>query len=409
MKKIIKSTLLLVLVLISSITFAEKVGTVNAIWTNPAAFKPDKTVTFYFDLTGTGLVGMNDLHLYSWTPKEIEPWGTPTVKTLLTKDPNNDALYSLTCIPTDLWATAVGDFGLKIEGLIKTADGTKQTEDFSEANGNHFQLFDYGSLNTNIAQVWPPNFTWERPISVIVNLATAWSDGGSVQGQLLGEPNVFIWLGINSWNPSSNYNALGNINAKCESVSGMPNLAEYDFLPENTFPAPPVAIKELDFLFNNGTWDKTARDVAGADFKFKPLIAGAGSASFKAFPGKVTQGDLLNIIYNPSIDTMASGLNQGILTGSEKIFVYMEIETTGGNVIPIEKSLVTQTDKLLMTTNPDGTYTFSFILRELFTAVEWPDGLEAKKITYTFLNYDGLESPFNADMPKNVVSISIAD
>jgi|GEM_PF-2261771 hypothetical protein len=409
MKKIIIFISFAMMILFSVNSYAENVGAVNAVWSNPAAFKPDETVTFYFDLTGTGLVGMDNLHLYSWTPAEIEPWATPSVKTLLAKDPDNSALYSLTCIPTELWGVSVGSFGLKIEGLIKTEDGSKQTDDFSEANENQFKLFDYGSLSTNIAQVWPLDFNWDRPISVIVNLATAWSDGGTQQGQLVGEPAVYIWLGINSWSPSSIYNALGNINAKCKFVSGLSNIAEYDFLPVNTFPAPPVAIKELDFLFNNGSWDKTARDVGGADFKFKPLLAGAGSASFKPFPGKVTQEDLLTVIYTPLIDTTGTGLHQGVLTGSEKIYIYMEIETASGNVIPIEKSMVTQTDKLLMTTNPDGTYVFSFILRELFTQTEWPDGLEAKKITYTFMNYDGLESPFNEDMPKNVITISKAD
>lgn len=407
MKKIMKPTLILSFMLLSALAFGTNVGTVNAVWSNPAAFKPDQTVTFYFDLTGTGLVDMNNLHLYSWTPAEIEPWASPSVKTLLTKDATNPALYSLTCIPTDLWGVSVSAFGLKIEGLIKTEDGTLQTEDFKEANGNEFKLFDYASLNASIAQVWPVGFTYDKPISVIVNLATAWSANGSSQGQLIGE-NVFIWLGINSWNPSSNYNALGNINAKCVMVSGEANLAEYDFLPVNTFPAPPVTIKELDFIFNNGTWDKTARDVGGADFKVKPVFPGAGSDAFKPFPGKVTQDDLMNIIYKPAIDTLGTGLGQGVLTGSEKIFVYFEIETPSGIVAPVEKSQVTKTDKLLMITNPDGSYNFSFILRELFTTTEWPDGIQAKKITYTFMNYDGFESPFG-DMAKYTITVSIAD
>ena len=78
MKKITKTIFLIMCILFSVQLFAENVGSVNAIYSNPAAFKPDETVTFYFDLTGTGLVGRTDLHLYSWTPKEIEPWASPS-------------------------------------------------------------------------------------------------------------------------------------------------------------------------------------------------------------------------------------------------------------------------------------------------------------------------------------------
>lgn len=405
MKKF-KHILLWVIVLFSVNVFAENVGKVNAIYSHPAAFKPDQEVTFYFDLSGTGLVGMTDLHLYSWMPKEIEPWGSPSANTLLTKDPNNDALYSLTCIPTDLWGTTFDNFGLQIFGLIKTADGSKQTDDFSEANGNAFKLFDYTALSSSIAVVIPPDFIFDKPISIVVNLATAWSDGGSSQGQLIGEP-VYIWLGMNSWSPGSQFNALGNPNARCDNVAHETNLAQYNFWPKDVFPTP-ATIKELDFLFNNGTWDKSARDVGGSDFKFKPLVTGAGTGAFTLFPKKATQLDIISIIYKPALDTLGSGLVQGVLTGSDRIFVHMEFETGSGVVIPVDISDVPKTAKLQMMTKPDGSYEFSFILNRLFTDTELPAGVEVKKIKFTFVNYDGFFSPFG-EMPKNTMELSVSD
>ena len=399
MKKIVLSFFLLILTLFSVQTQADNVGAVNAVYSSPAAFRADQQVTFYFDLTGTGLVGMANLHLYSWTPKEIEPWGNPSANTLLTMDPNNSALYTLTCIPTDLWGTTIDLFGYKIEGLIKTEDGTKQTDDFKEANGNAFALYNFDALNAKIADVWPPNFTYEKPISIIVNLATAWSNAGASQGQLIGE-NVYIWLGANAWTPGSNFNALGNPGAKCNDVAGLTNISKYDFWPSETFPAPAFVIKEIDFLFNNGTWDKTGRDVGGADFIVKAQTGSVAMGAFVPFPIKATDQDLITITYNASLDTTGSGASQGILTGSDRVFVFMEMETESGNVVPIDLSVVPQTSKLMMKTMPDGTYQFSFLLNELYTDTELPAGLVIKKIYYKFVNYDGLVSPYGTMDPK---------
>jgi len=398
MKKSTNYILLLIFFVLSAPAFAEKVGPVNAIWSYPAAFKPDQQVTFYFDVQGTTLVGRTDLHLYSWTPKEIEPWSNPTANTLLIPT-SNTAVYTLTCIPNTLWGSPA-DFGFIINGLIKTEAGDFQTDDFSDANGNAFKLFDYAALSSNIAVVWPAEFSRERPISIIANMAAAWSNNGTGQGELVGE-QAYIWLGMNAWTPGSQYNALGNPGARCSDVPNETNITQYNFWPDSVFPTPPV-IKELDFLFNNGTWDKTARDVGGKDFIFKPATAGAGSASFTIFPKKVTQLDIMSLIYTPSLDTTGAGIPVGILTGSDRIYVFMEFETGSGALIPVDKAVVPQTQKLQMTTLPDGTYQFSFILNELFTETELPAGVEVKKIKFTFMNFDGASSPFG-DMPAYTV------
>jgi hypothetical protein len=212
---------------------------------------------------------------------------------------------------------------------------------------------------------------------------------------------------MNSWSPGSQYNALGNPNARCDNVAHETNLAQYNFWPADVFPTPGT-IKELDFLFNNGSWDKTARDVAGGDFKIKPLVTGAGTGAFKLFPKKATQLDIISMIYKPVLDTLGSGLLQGVLTGSDRIFVHMEFETASGAVIPVDILDVPQTQKLQMVTKPDGSYEFSFILNRLFTDTELPPGVDVKKIKFTFVNYDAFFSPFG-DMPKNTMELSVSD
>ncbi|MCX6270300.1 MAG: hypothetical protein NTU44_03600 [Bacteroidetes bacterium] len=233
----------------------------------------------------------------------------------------------------------------------------------------------------------------------MVNLATAWSGDGSTQGQLIGQ-NVFIWLGANSWSPSSQYNVLGDVNAKCNAVPNETNLSQYDFWPKNVFPLPEIVIKELDFIFNNGSWNLTARDVAGFDFKIKPQTGSVSSGAFTPFPTKVTDLDLININYNPKLDTIGSGLPQGILTGSDRVFIYMEFETATGNLIPVAIGDLTKTSRLQMQNLADGTFEFHFILRNLFTENELPTGVEVKKIFFKFVNYDGLVSPFGNMDPK---------
>ncbi len=388
------------------------VGKVNAVWSSPAAFKPDQQVTFFFDLSGTSLVGRNDLHLYSWVPETIESWDAPSAKTLLTQT-SNPAVYSLTCIPTDLWGKPVADFGLKIEGLVKTNDGSLQTEDFSEANGGtQFKLFDYKTMSGSLAVAFPPDFTAEKPISIIGNLALMWNDGQTAQGELVGAANVYIWLGLNNFAVSSKYNTLGNANARCDFVSGETNIIQYNFLISDVIDNAPK-LQNLSFLFNDGTWSKTGRDVKDAngnqDIIIKPFVAGSGSSSFGNFPKKVTQGDIITVKYFPQADTLDSGLPAGLLTGSDRIYVVMEVETSDGKITPVPADQVKGDNRFLMTTGgASGQYNFSFILNKLFTETELDPLKGVTKINFRFENYDGLISPFGI-MAPHTLEISKAD
>ena len=72
----------------------------------------------------------------------------------------------------------------------------------------------------------------------------------------------------------------------------------------------------------------------------------------------------------------------------------MKIETDAGMLVPVDIAMIPKTDKLMMKTSIDGTYSTSFILRDLFTPTELPDGLVIKSLECRFVNFDGLLSPF---------------
>lgn len=80
------------------------------IWTVPADFRVDSTVTIYFDLNkcvmGKSLIGQDSLYFWSVHPKYAGdslqgPWGKAALPSLMTHEGNN--IWSFTLIPTEFY------------------------------------------------------------------------------------------------------------------------------------------------------------------------------------------------------------------------------------------------------------------------------------------------------------------
>ncbi|BDD09765.1 hypothetical protein FUAX_21970 [Fulvitalea axinellae] len=343
-------------------------GAIREIWTDPAAFTRDQEITIYFDVTGTNVQDpaqagesifvwfFNDSGNASDPSIPNGPWDNfNTTGKMLSPVEGMTNVYSIKLTPETFFVD--GSTMTEMEGLIRTGNGgeIKQTDNFDAKSNSAIVFYDYAS--GGISNAWPDNFQSDRPVSIIVDVSKAWSDGGTEQGQLVGQP-VYIWLGANGFNPESKYNTLGNENAACKAVTGMENLFQYNFIPAQTMKgwdavSPPPTLNELNWLFNNGTWTLTGRDVNGANFG-KEVVREISSTAFATFPGKFTTEDLAKLTYNPALDIpMDEGGNvladEGLLTGSVNIFgqFYVNGEKYG--------------DKVLFENNGDGTYTLFLI------------------------------------------------
>lgn len=51
-------------------TYADEVGDVAKVWTDPVIYLYDQEVTWYFDLSGTGFSDSDELYMWAWSPSE---------------------------------------------------------------------------------------------------------------------------------------------------------------------------------------------------------------------------------------------------------------------------------------------------------------------------------------------------
>ncbi|MCG8475972.1 MAG: hypothetical protein MI784_10925 [Cytophagales bacterium] len=348
-------------------------GTVADIWTSPAAFTRDQPVTLYFDVTGTKVAtpGATGSTLYCWffkssnNPNASNPkvpngeWTNFNTGGKALTRVNGSNVYKITLTPTEFFED--GATMTEIAGLIRTGNGDPiyQTDNFDAENGQSIKFFNYTGLNNGspISLAVPERFSSSRPISIVVNVRAAWGEGGGEQGQLVGQ-NVFIWLGANGFSDGSKFNSLLNAKAKCRKLSGYENLYQYDFVADTTisgWDTNPGVINQLNWLFNNGTWDKTARNVGGKDFS-QDGIVDVFSQAFSVFPQEFTTLDLGLLTYTPSLDIPVAEegetpLGQGILTGSINIYgqFYLNGSPYG--------------DRVRFANNGDGTYSYYMIYR----------------------------------------------
>src|SRR5687768_4760823 len=123
MKRIITTVFLLT----AAVTLSFAQGKISRIWSNPAAFRANEQVTFYFDVSGTQLEGEpGPLYLWTWGPGDPAAgngdWDNSGEHMKLTNVSGN--VWSFTMTPTTFYNKAIADVK-QIFGLLKLKDGSK--------------------------------------------------------------------------------------------------------------------------------------------------------------------------------------------------------------------------------------------------------------------------------------------
>ncbi len=317
MKKIASYIVLFFAVIATA--FAQDRKAPKEIWTYPAAFTADEEVTIYMDVTGTDLDGnAGPLYVWSWTPADPGngSWDNSAEKMKCTKVEGN--IWSITFVPTEFYGKTKDEI-IKIEGLLKTKDGSAQTGNFDEVSGNALFLYDFNLMKNQTGAVYPSEFSADRPLTILLNVANAFSDGGGEKGQLVGkQPSMHG--GINGW---QSVVESGNEKTFLKEVGE--NVWKLDIFPDQYYGIDKATkISEINSVFNNaGDWAASARDKGGVDFTFKPQKAGeVAKVESRFFPQQLTPSDILMVYFDQTVTQV-----EGLKTTSE---LFYTIRANGG-------------------------------------------------------------------------------
>lgn len=358
MKKIILGFIFLSIAFVS---FGQ--GKISAMWSSPAAFRADEEVTLFFDVSGTQLEGdAGPLYLWTWNPSDPAAgngaWDNSPEHMELDHVEGN--IWSFTMTPTVFYGKSVEEI-TQIFGLLKTKDGSKKTDDFKEENGDAIVLFDFSVMENEIVRVVPANFRGDRPVSIIFNVANAWSEGGSSQGQLVGkQPSAHS--GINGW---QNVVASDDASNKQDLTNIGGDLWRLDMVPHEYYNTTAVITEINMVLNNNGDWAASARDVGGADFTLKPQLPGPEpEKEYRWFPGMFTVDDIFTLYFNQNATEV-----EALKTASEVYYVITANEMVAEGKL---KSI------------GGGRFSVSLILSRVFNNAD-----EISSFEFYFKNVDG--------------------
>ncbi len=375
-------TLLYILIAMFGFTqaFANN-GEIRGVWSFPAAFEPDEEVELFFDLGGTTFSDYSDLYLFSWSPREFYGWtDAKPAGTKLTLV--EGSIYKLPKQKlTDLYGVAAGEFGLIIQGLIRNGEGTEQTSNFDEDNGNAFRLFDFSTMANRAAVVWPERFTANRPATIVMNRTQVCTPDG--KQSLENQPNIKLHSGVNVWQKTIPWDQSPLMLATSNE-----NVFKLDMTSLNTYYGldAGTVVNEINFVFNNGAWDHEGKDPRAncGDFRLTPPTDASTELPFEVHPTQFTQKDIVVLTYNPSLDIEGTEFGQGVLANELKIYVRMLINDSSDSGFDTN-------DDMLMQNLGDGRYRFVFILDDLKERVSFSGGFPgvAEALGISFFNATG--------------------
>jgi len=291
MKKII--CLFLIILTLPFAGFAA--GRIAEIWTQPAVFKADEPVSWFFDVTGTDLEGLTTgVYMWTWFPTEPDAgnWANSSEFAALTYVEGNIWRFDLT--PTEYYGLGAGSI-TAFYGLLKNKDGSKQTDAFApdQVPPNDIQIYPLATIKgTALLDFYPKDFTADRPLSILVNANNTWSDceTTAVQGDLANAANVHMHGGVNLWDIVVENNAT-NL-AKTEMASLGDGIFRMDLIPSEYFALPDgYELFNISMVFADDTWAHTGKDKSCADF----MIPEEPISELKFFPLKISRKDILVI------------------------------------------------------------------------------------------------------------------
>ena len=346
-----KILIILLSFLLPSITMAA--GRIAGIWTQPAVYKADEPVSFFFDLTGTDLQGETEgVYMWSWFPSEPDKdhWSNPSDFAKLKHVEGN--IWRLDLIPTEYYKLPAEQINA-FYGLLKNKDGSKVTDAFApDANpSNAIVMYDMSTIkkNTSLLDYYPKAFTADKPLSILINANNTWSNCETtpVQGQLADAPDVHMHGGVNNWELQVQNNQENK--AKTTMANLGDGIYRMDITPSEYFGFDDkYVMKNINMVFADFTWAKMGKDAGCNDFIIlAPDVPAEPISELIFFPQKVSKKDILCIIrklnesYVSKLDyTITAGAKTitGSFEGTQKEFTaYIDLSSNLRDIAALDK------------------------------------------------------------------------
>lgn len=302
--------------------FSMAAGRIAEIWTQPAVFKADEQVTFYFDVTGTDLADITeDIYLWSWFPTEPDAGNGANSSDFAKLTQVNGNVWKITMTPTEYYGVGASQI-TAFYGLLKTKNFSKASNAFApdQDPANDIRIYDLSTIKGEaILDFKPKQFTLDRPLSVLLNANNTFPDqcgDNPIKGELANAPNVHVHSGVNTWSIVVENNAA-NVNK-----TGLTHLGDgiyrWDFIPNEYFGlAEGFAVTNISAVFASNNWAFIGKNVNCTDFFIDaPVIPDIPIPDLVFFPSKISKKDILSIIRTDN-EPYVSALNYTITAGSK--------------------------------------------------------------------------------------------
>jgi hypothetical protein len=314
-------------------------GRITEIWTQPAVFKADEPVSWFFDVTGTDLEGLTSgVYMWTWFPSEPDKdhWANSSEFAALTYLEGNIWRFDLT--PTEYYGVEASSI-TSFYGLLKNKDGSKTTDVFApdQVPPNDIQLYPLNTIQGSVLiDYYPKTFTTDRPLSILVNSNNTWSgcETTAVQGDLAKASNVHMHGGVNLWDIVVENNGANLAKTELDPLGD--GIYRMDLIIDDYFALPAgYELNNINMVFADDTWAHVGKDNACADFLISAIQEPL--AELKFFPQKISRKDIL-VISRSNNESYVTSLTYtitaetAVLTGSfewdkTELIAYIDLVT----------------------------------------------------------------------------------
>ncbi len=320
-----KKTYLIIMVFVSlAISYnVFSQGRIAEIWTQPAVFKADEPVSWYFDVTGTALEGETEgIYMWTWFPSEPDAgnWNNSSDFAALTHVEGN--IWRFDLIPTEYYGVEASSV-TAFYGLLKNKNGTKVTDAFApdQTPPNDIRLYDLSAIKgTALIDYYPKNFTVDRPLSILVNANNTWSKCNTtpVQGDLANASNVHMHSGVNNWNIIVENNAANLSKTLLDSLGD--GIYRMDLILKDYYGlSDDYTLNNINIVFADDAWTYEGKALNCSDFLIEaPEAPVEPIPSLIFFPQKISRKDILCILRQKN-ESYVTGLTYRITAGTIEI------------------------------------------------------------------------------------------